>query len=174
MPRAARVSTFVANQNQFAMTKTVFKPEVAETLRQRLERLGADTQPKWGILTPAQMLKHLQLENDLALGRYRGKNYSHFLREKAFKMVIKGILPLPTIFSKMRLVPAIPELDVVKSGVKVEAFEVEKERLFRQFDELLNATTLDNLHPGIGKMNREEWGFFYAWHTDYHLTQFGL
>jgi hypothetical protein len=152
----------------------MFKPETAQALLARLQGLRAEAQPRWGIMSPAQMLRHLQLENELALGRYRGKDYSHFLREKAFKWVIKGVFPLPTVFSKMRLVPAIPELDVLKSGVKVEAFEVEKERLLRQFDELLTAPALSHLHPGIGKMNREEWGFFYAWHTDYHLRQFGL
>lgn len=156
------------------MTNNIFKPEVSQRLLARLERLTADAKPRWGIMTPAQMLKHLQLENDLALGQYRGKDYSHFLREKAFKLVIKGIFPLPTIFSKMRMVPAIPELDVIKSGVKVEAFDIEKERLLIQFGNLLKADSLSNLHPGIGKMNREEWGFFYAWHTDYHLNQYGL
>lgn len=154
--------------------KNFFEQSESRALLQRLNKLTADAKPNWGILTPAQMLKHLQLENDLALGRYKGKDYSHFLREKTFKLVIKGVLPLPTIFSKWRMVPAIPELDVVKSGVKVEAFDVEKERLLGQFGELLHAKELSNLHPGIGKMNREDWGFFYSWHTDYHLKQFGL
>ena len=156
------------------MTKSIFHPTTAAALFQRLKRLQPDALPKWGLMTPAQMLKHLQLENDLALGRYRGRDYSNFLREKTFKLVIEGVLPLPAIFSKMRMVPAIPELDVLKSGVTVESFEVESDRLHRQFEELLAAETLSNLHPGIGRMNREEWGFFYAWHTDYHLKQFGL
>lgn len=156
------------------MAKDFFHPDTSAALLHRLQQLQPDAKRRWGVMTPAQMLRHLQLENDLALGRYQGKDYSHFLREKAFKLVIKGVMPLPTIFSKMRLVPAIPELDVLKSGVKVEAFEAEKERTVKQFGELLAAKTLSNLHPAIGKMNREEWGFFYAWHTDYHLKQFGL
>lgn len=138
------------------MKDSIFQPEVAAGLLQRLDQLQANAKSEWGILTPAQMLRHLQLENDLALGRYRGKTYTNFFKEKAFKMVIRGTMPLPTIFSKMRLVPAIPELDVVKSGIEVEPFEVERERLRRQFDELLHASDLADLHPAIGKMNREE------------------
>ncbi len=151
-----------------------FQASQSAALLRRLENLSENATAQWGIMRPAQMLKHLQLENDLALGRYKGKDYSHFLREKTFKMVIKGYLPLPTIFSKMRLVPAIPELDVIKSGVEVGDFFTEKKNLLAQFEALLQAKTLANLHPGIGKMNREDWGFFYAWHTDYHLKQFGV
>ena len=156
------------------MKHNFFNSEISGQLLIRLQKLAAGSKPIWGIMTPAQMLKHLQLENDLALGNYKGKDHSNFLRELAFKQVIKGNMPLPTLFSKMRLVPAIPELNVVKSGVKVGDFEEEKEKTFQQFEELLKAKKLGTLHPGIGKMNREEWGFFYAWHTDYHPKQFGL
>ena len=156
------------------MKQDFFNSEISGQLLLRLHKLTATAKPNWGILTPAQMLKHLQLENDLALGNYKGKDYSNFLREWTFKQVIKGNMPLPTLFSKLRMVPAIPELDVIKSGVKVGSFEEEKEKTFRQFEELLHERNLGTLHPGIGKMNREEWGFFYAWHTDYHLKQFGL
>ncbi|MBK6622648.1 MAG: hypothetical protein IPH04_22610 [Saprospirales bacterium] len=134
-----------------------FDPETSEKILQRLEFLQADTKPNWGIMKPAQMLKHLQLENDLALGKYSGKDHSNFFTEWAFKMVIKGRMPLPTLFSKMRMVPAIPELNIVKSNITVEDFETEKVNLKKSFSDLLNASQLSDLHPAIGKMNREEW-----------------
>lgn len=151
-----------------------FNENVKNGFTQRLEKLQANTKPKWGIMTPSQMLKHLQLENDLALGKYKGKDYSNFFREWAFKQVIKGKMPLPMIFSKMGMVPAIPELDVIKSNVKTGNFELEKSNFLKSLDDLLNAIELSSLHPGIGKMNRDEWSFFYSWHTNYHFTQFGI
>jgi oxepin-CoA hydrolase / 3-oxo-5,6-dehydrosuberyl-CoA semialdehyde dehydrogenase len=156
------------------MAQNFFSPTVSKALLLRLEKLSSEMKPQWGILNPSQMLRHLQLENDLALGNYKGPDYSNFFREKAFKLVIAGKMPLPTIFSKLRLVPAIPELDVVKSKIEVDSFETEKEKLFFQFRQLLQCENLANLHPAIGKMTKEEWGLFYAWHTDYHLKQFNL
>ena len=156
------------------MKQDFFNAETSKHLLLRLQKLTAAAKPIWGVMSPAQMLKHLQLENDLALGNYKGRDPSNFFREWAFKQVIKGNMPLPNVFSKWRMVPAILELNVIKSGVTVGHFEEEKEKLFTQFEKLLQAKTLGTLHPGIGKMNRGEWGFFYAWHTDYHLKQFGL
>lgn len=156
------------------MANNIFKSAVADGLFQRLEQLTADAQPKWGIMTPAQMLKHLQLENDLAIGRYKGKDYSNFAKEWAFKMVFRGRMGLPMIFRKFRMVPAIPELDVVKSDISVGDFDIEKARFKSNLNELLDLKQLHDLHPAIGKMTREEWGLFYAWHTDYHFTQFGI
>lgn len=156
------------------MNKTIFNAQESEALLQRLDHLSAGTKPGWGIMTPAQMLKHLQLENDLAIGRYRGKDHSNFATEWAFKMVIKGKMGLPMVFRKLRLVPAIPELDVVKSNAPVGDFEVEKVNFKNNFKELLGLQHLHDLHPAIGKMSREEWGLFYAWHTDYHFKQFGI
>lgn len=156
------------------MQQNFFNSETYHSLLARLEKLRSSDRPKWGIMNPAQMFKHLQLENDLALGNYHGKDHSNFLREKAFKLVIKGIMPLPAVFSKLRMIKAIPELDVVKSKIPVHSFEQEKKTLLVQFDKLFHAQKFAGLHPAIGKMNREEWGYFYVWHTDYHLKQFGL
>lgn len=156
------------------MQANFFNPSVSHHLLQRLQSLSPDAKATWGIMSPAQMLRHLQLENDLALGHYQGKDYSNFMREWAFKMVIKGKMSLPSIFSKMRLVPAIPELDIIKSGIAVGSFDEEKEKVMAQFQQLLHTKSLSTLHPGIGKMNREEWGLFYGWHTDYHFRQFGI
>jgi hypothetical protein len=156
------------------MRANFFTSTIYRSLLERLDQLLPNSKPRWGILSPAQMLKHLQLENDLALGNYQGHDYSNFFREKAFKLVISGKMPLPFVFSKLRLVAAIPELDVVKSKVPVGSFKYEKEKLLVQFTELIQCNNLANKHPAIGKMNTEEWGMFYAWHTNYHLTQFNL
>lgn len=156
------------------MKNNFFNPDNNRAFMLRLENLTENATPKWGIMTPVQMLKHLQLENDLALGKYRGKDHSNFFREWAFKLVISGKMVLPMIFRKMRMVPAIPELDVVKSKIPVGSFEEEKQTLKQQFEELRQTEKLAILHPAIGKMNKEEWGWFYDWHTDYHFQQFGV
>lgn len=156
------------------MTASIFTSSVVQSLLERLDCLDANARPNWGVLSPAQMLKHLQLENDLALGQYQGHDYSNIFKEWAFKMVFKGNMGLPMIFRKLRMVQAIPELDVLKSGVVVADFETEKAKFIKQFAELCACSKTADLHPAIGKMSREEWGQFYAWHTDYHLTQFGV
>ena len=154
--------------------KNFFETSVHQALFERLQHLKADSKPKWGILTPAQMLKHLRLENDLALGNYTGKDYSNIAREWTFKQVTKGNMPLPNFLSKLRLIPAIPELYVIKSKVKVEDFDTEKSRLMAQFQALVHTKNFANLHPRIRRMNATDWGFFYTWHTDYHLRQFDI
>lgn len=151
-----------------------FNPTTNQKLLERLERLNPVARPAWGIMNAAQMLKHLQLENDLALGRYTGKDHSNLFKEWGFKMVIKGRMPLPSLFSKMRMVPAIPELDVVKSKMRVEDFETERTKLTQSFHDLLAVKETAPLHPAIGKMSREEWSLFYYWHTDYHFKQFNI
>ncbi|HYV93343.1 MAG TPA: DUF1569 domain-containing protein [Chitinophagales bacterium] len=156
------------------MTQNFFDKAVYEKLKQRFNSIGPDAKPQWGIMNPAQMFRHLQLENDLALGRYKGKDHSNFFTSWSFKMVIRGKMPLPTLVSKLRMVPAIPELNVVKSGMPVADFQTEKNNLFTSFTELTQAEHFSNLHPAIGKMTPEEWGLFYYWHTDYHFRQFGV
>ena len=156
------------------MKDSIFTSAVNDALLKRFQLLTPDTKPRWGILTPAQMMKHLQLENELSIGRYKGKDYSNIFRERTFKLVINGTLPLPRVLSRWRMIPAIPELDVVKSKIPVADFATEKKNLMKTFCEMLQADKLHGLHPGIGRMNKEEWGKFYCWHTNYHLEQFGL
>lgn len=83
-------------------------------------------------------------------------------------------MPLSNFLSKLRLIPAIPELDVIKSNIKVEDFDTEKLRLMAQFQALLHTKNFANLHLGIGRMNTTDWDFFYTWHNNYHLRQFDI
>lgn len=156
------------------MVLDFFNRETYQDLTARMHRLTPEAKPRWGILNPAQMLKHLQLENELALGLYRGKDYSNPWRQWAFKRVITGKMPIPQVFSKLRMIQAIPELDVIKSQQPIGSFTEEKKICLNQFENIIHASRLADLHPAIGKMSYRDWGYFYGWHTDYHLKQFGV
>ena len=50
--------------------KNLFDPALVEDVKQRIMRLGADSERQWGKMNPARMLAHCSAAMEMAMGRY--------------------------------------------------------------------------------------------------------
>jgi hypothetical protein len=132
----------------------------------RLDKIQPNAERKWGQMSVAQMLHHLNLAIGSGLGYYNlpdesnfmGRTFSHFL---IFKVLKRFFVGTPT----GRLLKVTEEFN----------FETEK-KLLKEILTRAYETKSDSdwgLHTYFGKMTREEWGSLIMIHCNHHFQQFG-
>jgi len=148
--------------------KSIFNEEDNQQIRERLEKLSADTTPHWGKMNAAQMLVHCQKPIEVLTG----------------KLILKGGL-LGFLFGKMAKNNFLKAQGFSKNSpthpmFKISSnpdFEKEKQVLAAQvtaLGELGSKSIATNKHPFFGNMTDEEWGGLMYVHLNHHLKQFGL
>ena len=148
------------------MAATIFDRSSYNEILKRLEKLHAQSKPKWGKMNNAQMLAHVTAQLRIAMAdipapielpgwmlgivKFGGLNFPW----------IKGVLqaPKPMIMNDSA------------------SFEVEKEAFERWFTKMVSYpdTTQFKPHPLMGTLNYQEWGKLAYKHIDYHFKQFGV
>lgn len=148
--------------------KTIFDDDERRQLAGRLSKLTAESQPLWGKMSPAQMLKHLRLWEEMIHGN---KLYRRPLIGRLIgPMILKRVLQTPE-FRKNS--PTIPEMLVTDTGIDLNE---ERSRLIALVNSYPQYNWPDNsfIHPFFGKMTREQIGKLAYLHLDHHLKQFGV
>ena len=148
--------------------KNLFTSTVNQDMVDRINKLTPDTKPLWGKMTVAQMLAHLQVPLEVALG---DKDLKGGLMAFFFGKIAKKQLVKEEPFK--RNLPTAPSF-VVKGE---RNFNEEKKELI---DLLLRFSKSDpeeiarRPHPFFGKLTKEEWNTLQYKHLDHHLNQFGV
>lgn len=146
---------------------SMWDPGSVELMLARLDRLTADTTPRWGRFTCPDMVAHLNESMRMALGEITPAPRKVPLRFFPLKQFIIYVMPFP------KGVPTAPEL-IARSGRAVWAEEV---KAFRELLDRLAARSGDTqwpAHPAFGAMNRRSWGVLGYRHLSHHFTQFGV
>jgi hypothetical protein len=146
--------------------KSLASAEVLSETRGRLLSLGADDRALWGKMTAIQMVRHLGMAYEVALGE----------RTVA---AVKGPPPMILKFAALRSdlrwsknISTTPELvcvmeeDLALFGDMVGVTIVKMESLARGARCALG-------HPMFGSMTVKDWMRWGYLHADHHLRQFG-
>ena len=137
----------------------------AEVLR-RLNALGPDTNRRWGKMSVAQMLWHVNEAMEGALGRSIAEPVRMPLPRPLIKFLV---LNVPWGKGAPTLKRWIPQSDTYN-------FASERERCRRLVDELASRPLTDTWpdSPSLGRMSGREVSRLHAKHLNHHLTQFGV
>ena len=143
----------------------MFDPSVKQDVIDRINKLTAETQRKWGKMDVSQMLAHVQLPIKCAYGTHEVKG-SFIL--KLLGPLFKGVLYNEKPYKQS--LPTDPTYVIVDS----KQFDSEKQNLL----ELVNKFAPENVvllkHPVWGKMTKDQWSKATWKHLDHHLKQFGV
>jgi hypothetical protein len=145
--------------------KNLFNPQDKQEILQRIGKLNETTQPQWGKMSVAQMLKHCTLPLGIAMANPKP---ARSLFGRLFGGMIKGPVIGPTPFKKNGYTPKIFKVDTL------EVFNEQKNKLVGMLEKFNAASVSDKVHPFFGPLTEAEWGESQYKHLDHHLTQFGV
>ncbi|GDX51396.1 hypothetical protein LBMAG27_04430 [Bacteroidota bacterium] len=154
--------------------KTIFDSVEKEEILKRLNQLSNDSVGLFGVMNPSQMLHHLTMANQIALGEIILPDKSRLVSRTVFRwMTFLNMRPSIKKLNKKPL-RTFKEMDIVRNKLSVESFEKEKELFVQKFNQLRNTNSFPTKHPLFGRMNKTQWGRWVYVHCDYHFVQFGV
>lgn len=136
----------------------------------RLNKIGPDTQRKWGTMRPIDLMAHLRKGVEISLGKHEVKDTSIPVVRTLIRWVIfdsplvwpKGKIKAPPVFLQA------PEGD----------FATEKKRLLDAIQEFVNTEKREpgrlQVNPFLGPLPLKTWAGLHGKHFDHHLRQFGV
>lgn len=148
--------------------KDLFDPEAAADIYGRIENLTPEAKALWGKMNVAQMLSHIQVPIEVALG------------DKKLKRTLIGLLfgriAKKKLFDEKPFPQNLPtDASFLRKGD--HDFDIEKQRVSSLLNRFVSGghAGLSHLpHPFFGKMTPTEWGTSMHKHLDHHLRQFGV
>jgi hypothetical protein len=150
--------------------KSLDDPSCKQEILNRIGKVRHDSPRRWGRMTAAQMICHL---NDSFLGVMGEKPITIEPKFRARKLVKFIALYLPMHWPKG--VPTRPEFDSQIGGTPPADFDSDKRALLalvKRFTEQPPRFQFQP-HPMFLEMSAPEWMRWGYLHTDHHLRQFG-
>ena len=147
----------------------IFTKEVSTDIIERIGHLKADSQPKWGKMSVAQMLAHCNVTYEMTYEDIHPK--SNFLMKFILKTFVKKVVTNEVPYKQNS--STAPQF-IIK---ETKNFEVEKKRLA---DYITKTQQLGESHfdgkesHSFGALNKTEWNNMFYKHLNHHLTQFGV
>jgi Protein of unknown function (DUF1569) len=146
--------------------KNLFDPEIKQEIINRVNKLTAQSDRKWGKMDVAQMLAHVQLPIKIAYGTHQPKG--------SFLLRLIGPLFKSKLWDNQPYKQSLPtDPSFVMTGFE-KNFEKEKAALLDLVNRFNEATVVGEKHPVFGKMTKENWSKATWKHIDHHLRQFGV
>ncbi len=148
------------------MNNLYHKPDV-DLIMERLERLKPDSPRLWGTMDISQMLVHLNLSLEPALGLA-------FPKRKLLGRLLSPILKL-IYLNKKPMVKNSPTNDSYVVTGEYDFAEVKEKaiEMVKLFYENGPEKCTEHPHPYFGKLTPTEWAILKWKHYDHHLRQFG-
>ena len=143
----------------------MFDPAVKQDIIDRINRLTAQSQQKWGRMNVAQMLSHVQLPISCAYGTHKVKG--------SFLLRLVGPLFKSILYNEKPYKQGLPT-DPSYIVVDEKNFEGEKQGLLDKLHRFDRGNILVEDHPVWGKLTKEQWSRATWKHLDHHLKQFGV
>lgn len=152
------------------MALRFFTREHAAHYRDRIGRLAPDAPPRFGTLSPTEMLAHLRFTFALSLGEESARDQSNLLTRTLIRWIFfhlvttwpGGVIKAPPAFT--------PE--------PAGEFEAERIRLLDAMDRFLDALDREpdrrTLSPLLGPVTLRYWSRIHGIHLRHHLRQFGI
>lgn len=147
--------------------KSLWEASVRRELQDRLGRLTADSERRWGRMSAPQMMAHLVDAMRMATGEIPVPSKNLPIRYTPLKQLIIYWLPFP------KGAPTAPQLISRVPG----EWPTERATLAILIDRL--AEQRDRAgewpeHPAFGKLTPKQWGVLIYRHIDHHFRQFGV
>ncbi len=140
---------------------------VRDVLR-RLAKLAPDARPRWGRMTPADMIAHLIGSIRYSLGKapLQPDRSTFLIRTVVRPLLIAGLLPMPK------------NMIVERKGFTLFSSPGDVETLHAVLEEYLALVQTGELsppaHPALGPMGIDDWARIHFIHFEHHLKQFGV
>ena len=148
--------------------KTLLNARDRDEILQRLAKVGPTSQPRWGAMSPHQMICHLSDSFRASLGeKYISPSTSIFKRT-LFKWMALW-LPL----SWPQGIKTRPEMDQQLGGTASAAFASDLDQLRNLFERFYSSQGEFAPHAMFGQLSRNERMRHAYLHMDHHLRQFG-
>jgi hypothetical protein len=143
--------------------------QVRQLTLERLGKLSADSQARWGKMSAHQTICHLTDAYKAALGEKPVTMRTGLAQRTVVKWIaLYGPLPWP------KGVPTMPEMKQGVGGTLPTSFDGDREMLIKTFHRFSNSPGPWQPHPLFGKMSDGDWLRWGYLHADHHLRQFGL
>ncbi|REG78308.1 DinB family protein [Algoriphagus antarcticus] len=142
-------------------------------IEKKLEKLKADTQAQFGIMTPQHMVEHLTVTIKISYNRIKIPEFELSEKQKFQKT---ALLDTSIEFPQGVKAPGmnVGELMALRSSNLKEA----KEQLLASLTDYNTFFEMDptatTIHPRFSKLNYAEWERFHPKHFKHHFKQFGI
>lgn len=148
--------------------KSIFEIETRKEVINRINALETASEPKWGKMTVAQMLRHCSLCEEYYFGNIKVKRsfFGHLFGKKAIRGILKD--DHSTIGKNAPTSPVFQVADLVID------FENEKQKWISLIEGYSTFNNDGFIHWFFGKMTKDQLGQFIYKHCDHHLRQFGV
>lgn len=146
--------------------KSIFEKNAQDEVRQRLERLNAQSAAVWGKMNVAQMLAHCAASMMVPVGDLTiKKTWVRFIGRMFKDMAVND-----TPFKKNS--PTAAEF-LIKDP---RDFDTEKKNFLSAFTKICAgpSTIVCFEHSFFGPFTTDDWGRLLYKHTDHHFRQFGV
>jgi hypothetical protein len=148
--------------------QNLFDTATRQGLVERLGRLTAESERRWGRMDAAQMLAHCSAALEVGTG------------DTPKKRALIGVLLGWTVRGKLLGDAPFPRNSPTDPGFVVTAprdFAAEKARLLALVDRFVErgpVRAAEATHSFLGRLSGDEWGIMMGKHLDHHLRQFGV
>lgn len=146
----------------------LYHAEDVEGIVHRLERLTVDSKREWGTMSVSQMLEHLNVSLEPALGLSAPKRkFAGRVLSPILKRIYLNKKPMIKNSKTDNSYIITGEQDF--EGVRTKAIEMVK-----MFHDNGPEKCTKHPHPYFGKLTPNEWALLKWKHYDHHLRQFGV
>lgn len=151
--------------------KSLSNPQDKSEIVERLRKLNAGSQRRWGRMTSHQMICHLSDSFKSKLGEKKNSSVSNLFTRTVMKWAaLYAPLPWP------HGVKTMPEMDQEIGGTPPVDFERDQQELLAVIERFMAPAKAHEFkpHPYFGNMSEAEWMRWGYLHCDHHLRQFGV
>ncbi len=161
----ATVLTLVKKKNPFKVIN-------AQTIRQYVSALEAETKPKWGSMSPQHMLEHLENSLQIATEKFGVEiETPENILEKVHDSLYNH-RPMPRNYDAPR------QMQDEINSLSHQDFDTARQKFIEAYD---SYETFFEENPSIttknvvfGELTKFEWDLFHTKHMNHHFEQFGL
>lgn len=150
------------------MFATLQNPINVAQVKKRLDQLTAQSQRRWGTMSPEGMLYHLRAQQESAIALVPNPPmYKSYAQIPVMRWLYIYVLPWPKGFRTAKAFDASKQSDKIKTLEEEKKLFVERLEMFIQYPNPLP-------HPLFGDLSKKMWSRMVYKHIDYHFKQFGV
>ena len=146
--------------------ETIYDKEIVEFFIQRISMIDKNQKPVWGKMTPAQMMRHCVMNEEMLQGKVK---YNRLFFGRLFgARVLTKLLKDSSVLPKNQ-----PTHPTFKMKGEFD-FDAEKSAWINLLQNYGKINMQELQHPFFGRMTVNEIGWYAYKHTDHHLRQFNV
>lgn len=149
--------------------KNLYNPADVQGIIDRINKLNAGSERQWGTMNAAQMLAHINVSLEMAMGK-------HLVKPVPFVVGLIGKMVKAKALSEKPFGRGSPTDKSFIFPADLD-FDEQKNKVIRSLTDFQNggpSKCTTNPHPFFGHFTPEQWALFQWKHFDHHLRQFGV